>query len=89
LRDEAQRVAYNVKATADSGYEYLLKNYTLNGQNLESGNATATGAGWCSGAAFPADASSTFSIIRTALVVLPVIIVRSPSLQLKQRQTAP
>ncbi len=43
--DEAQRVAYNVKATADSGYEYLLKNYTLNGQNLESGNATATGAG--------------------------------------------
>ena len=43
--DEAQRVAYNVKATADSGHEYLLKNYTLNGQNLESGNATATGAG--------------------------------------------
>ena len=42
---EATRVAYNVKATADSGYEYLLKNYTLNGQNLESGNATATGAG--------------------------------------------
>lgn len=43
--DEAQRVVYNVKVTADSGYEYLLKNYTLNGQNLESGNATATGAG--------------------------------------------
>ena len=42
---EATRVAYNVKATADNGYEYLLKNYTLNGQNLESGNATATGAG--------------------------------------------
>ena len=42
---EAQRVAYNVKATTDNGYEYLLKNYTLNGQNLESGNATATGAG--------------------------------------------
>jgi len=42
---EATRVAYNVKATADNSYEYLLKNYTLNGQNLESGNATATGAG--------------------------------------------
>ena len=42
---EVQRVAYNVKATTDNGYEYLLKNYTLNGQNLESGNATATGAG--------------------------------------------
>ena len=42
---EATRVAYNVKATADNGYEYLLKNYTLNGQNLESGNATATGEG--------------------------------------------
>ena len=42
---EATRVAYNVKATTDQGYEYLLKNYTLNGKNLESGEGAATGAG--------------------------------------------
>ena len=42
---EAKRVAYNVKATTDQGYEYLLKNYTLNGKNLETGEGTATGAG--------------------------------------------
>ena len=42
---EATRVAYNVRATTTPGYEYLLKNYTLNGQNLESGNANVTGAG--------------------------------------------
>ena len=42
---EAKRVAYNVKATTDQGYEYLLKNYTLNGKNLETGEGTATGEG--------------------------------------------
>ncbi|WP_288321732.1 YDG domain-containing protein [uncultured Selenomonas sp.] len=42
---EATRVAYNVKATTDAGDEYLLKNYTLDGQNLESGTAKVLGAG--------------------------------------------
>ncbi|EJP32906.1 filamentous hemagglutinin family N-terminal domain protein [Selenomonas sp. FOBRC9] len=42
---DATRVAYNIKATTDAGDEYLLKNYTLNGKNLESGEATASGAG--------------------------------------------
>lgn len=41
---EAARVAYDVVATADAGYEHLLKNYTLNGQDLENGGS-ATGAG--------------------------------------------
>ena len=42
---EATRVAYHVKATTDPGDEYLLKNYTLDGQNLESGTAKVLGAG--------------------------------------------
>lgn len=42
---EATRVAYHVKATTDPGDEYLLKNYTLDGQNLESGTAKVSGAG--------------------------------------------
>ena len=43
---EATRVAYNIKATAiDPDDAYLLKNYTLNGKNLESGEGTATGEG--------------------------------------------
>ena len=42
---DAKRVAYDVDVSADSGFDHLLKNYTLNGQNLESGHATATGEG--------------------------------------------
>ena len=42
---DAKRVAYNVDVSADDGYGDLLKNYTLNGQNLESGHASVTGEG--------------------------------------------
>ena len=42
---DAARVAYKVDVTADAGYGDLLKNYTLNGQNLESGQANVTGEG--------------------------------------------
>lgn len=41
---DAARVAYDVMATADAGYEHLLRNYTLNGANLEDGGS-ATGVG--------------------------------------------
>ena len=42
---DAAKVAYNVLALTAPGNEYLLKNYTLNGQNLESGTAKVTGNG--------------------------------------------
>ncbi|EKU72127.1 YDG domain-containing protein [Selenomonas sp. F0473] len=42
---DASRVAYKVDVTADVGYGDLLKNYTLNGQNLESGQVNVTGEG--------------------------------------------
>ena len=42
---DVDHVAYKIKAETAAGDEYLLKNYTLGGQNLESGNATVTGAG--------------------------------------------
>ena len=42
---EAGYVAYHVKAETSPANSYLLKNYTLNGKNLESGEATASGAG--------------------------------------------
>ena len=42
---DAAKVAYNVLALATPGNEHLIKNYTLNGQNLESGTAKVTGSG--------------------------------------------
>ena len=39
---DARKVAYNITATGDAD---TLRNYTLNGQNLESGNLTASGDG--------------------------------------------
>ena len=42
---DAVKAAYHVTAHADEGYEKLLKNYTLNGQTLDSGEATVYGSG--------------------------------------------
>ena len=42
---DAAYVAYHVKAETSPGNRDLLKNYTLNGKNLESGEATASGTG--------------------------------------------
>ena len=39
---DARKVAYNITVSGDRD---TIRNYTLNGQNLESGNATATGEG--------------------------------------------
>lgn len=41
---EAERVAYDLTATTDAGHRNLLRNYTLNGMNLEDGGS-ATGLG--------------------------------------------
>lgn len=41
---EAERVAYDLTATTDAGHRNLLRNYTLNGMNLEDGGS-ATGPG--------------------------------------------
>lgn len=41
---EAERVAYDLTATTDTGHRNLLQNYTLNGMNLEDGGS-ATGLG--------------------------------------------
>ena len=42
---DAVKAAYHVTAHADVGYEKLLKNYTLNGQTLDSGEAKVYGSG--------------------------------------------
>ena len=42
---DAVKAAYHVTAHADEGYEKLLKNYTLNGKTLDSGEATVYGSG--------------------------------------------
>ena len=42
---DAVKAAYHVTAHAKEGYEKLLKNYTLNGQTLDSGEATVYGSG--------------------------------------------
>ncbi|MBF1689143.1 MAG: filamentous hemagglutinin, partial [Selenomonas sp.] len=42
---DAVKAAYHVTAHADEGYEKLLKNYTLNGQTLDSGEAKVYGSG--------------------------------------------
>ena len=42
---DAVKAAYHVTAHADVGHEKLLKNYTLNGQTLDSGEATVYGSG--------------------------------------------
>ena len=42
---DAVKAAYHVTAHADAGYEKLLKNYTLNGQTLDSGEAKVYGSG--------------------------------------------
>ena len=42
---DAAYVAYHVKAETTPGNRELLKNYTLNGQNLEDGTAKVSGAG--------------------------------------------
>ena len=42
---DAVKAAYHVTAHAEAGYEKLLKNYTLNGQTLDSGEATVYGSG--------------------------------------------
>ena len=42
---DAVKAAYHVTAHAEEGYEKLLKNYTLNGQTLDSGEATVYGSG--------------------------------------------
>ena len=42
---DAVKAAYHVTAHADEGHEKLLKNYTLNGQPLDSGEATVYGSG--------------------------------------------
>ena len=39
---DARKVAYNITVSGDSD---TIRNYTLNGQNLESGNLTASGGG--------------------------------------------
>ena len=42
---DAVKASYHVIASADPGYEKLLKNYTLNGKTLDSGEASVTGVG--------------------------------------------
>ena len=42
---DAVKASYHVTASADPGYEKLLKNYTLNGKTLDSGEASVTGEG--------------------------------------------
>ena len=42
---DAVKAAYHVTAHADAGYEKLLKNYTLNGETLDSGEAKVYGSG--------------------------------------------
>ena len=42
---DAVKASYHVTASADPGYEKLLKNYTLNGKTLDSGEASVTGKG--------------------------------------------
>ena len=42
---DAVKAAYHVTAHAEEGHEKLLKNYTLNGQTLDSGEATVYGSG--------------------------------------------
>ena len=42
---DAVKAAYHVTAHAEEGYEKLLKNYTLNGQTLDSGEAKVYGSG--------------------------------------------
>ena len=42
---DAAKVSYHVTAKAEAGFDYLLKNYTLNGKTLDSGEASVTGAG--------------------------------------------
>ena len=42
---DAAKVSYHVTAKAEDGFDYLLKNYTLNGKTLDSGEASVTGAG--------------------------------------------
>jgi len=42
---DAVKAAYHVTAHAEAGYEKLLKNYTLNGQTLDSGEAKVYGSG--------------------------------------------
>ena len=42
---DAAKVSYHVTAKAEYGFDHLLKNYTLNGKTLDSGEASVTGAG--------------------------------------------